>query len=122
MHPNLMRARRALAVAALLAASLAGCVAYPVDPGVYSPVPAASFDRSWAALRGAYEDQGVQILIEEKAGGTLRGRRGGININGTVTPQPDGTVKVQFHSTGNIAEDPSLVERVSQSYERRMGR
>jgi len=34
----------------------------------------------------------------------------------------DGGVRVEFKTSGNIDADPSLNERISNSYSRRMGR
>jgi hypothetical protein len=52
----------------------------------------------------------------------VRGRRGSINVVGNVRTQADGSVRVQFDTTGATQTDPTLIDRVSQAYERRMGR
>ena len=97
---------------------LAGCV-------VYEPVPAASpsrFDRSWNAALGAVQDAGVQISSAEPSTGVIRGTKDGIDVNTMVVRQNDGGVRVQFDTKGPTQNDPGLSNRLSQAYERRMGR
>jgi hypothetical protein len=117
---------RAAAAGAVLALALGGCVVYETAPGTYSVIPpappATSFDRSWAAAAGALADQGVQVTTEDRAAGILRGSRGSINVSANVRTQADGSVRVEFGTSGATAQDPTLIERISQSYERRMGR
>jgi hypothetical protein len=108
------------AVAVVAAAmALAACV-------VYEPVPAyqppSVFERSWAAAIGALQDQGVVISGQDRATGTVRGSRGAVNVVANVRTQADGSVRVEFNSSGAIASDPDLVNRISGSYNRRMGR
>jgi hypothetical protein len=103
-------------VAAALA--LAACV-------VYEPVPASqgpsTYDRSWAAAIGALQDQGVAINEQDRASGVVRGTRGPVTVTAVVRTQADGRVRVEFNTAGGGGE-PGLVERVSESYNRRMGR
>jgi hypothetical protein len=113
---------RLLCAGLLLAGSTVGCVVYDVPPPGYTVAPAASFDRSWAATVGALRDQGVTVTEENREAGVVRGRRGSINVVGNVRTQADGSVRVQFDTTGATATDPQLIDRVSQAYERRMGR
>ena len=92
---------------------------------VYEPVPvqrsvAERFDRSWSAASGALVDQGVAITAQDRASGTVQGTRGGTTITATLTTLADGSIQVKFGTRG--AEDPALIHRVSESYERRMGR
>jgi hypothetical protein len=114
-------AQRASMLSAVLIAALAltACV-------VYEPVPAypapASFDRSWSAAIGALQDQGVTINQQDRAAGVVRGTRGGIGVIANVRSQADGSVRVQFDTSGSTASDPGLIERISDSYHRRMGR
>ncbi|MGB2818017.1 MAG: hypothetical protein WBA53_08240 [Burkholderiaceae bacterium] len=102
-------------VAAALA--LAACV-------VYEPVPMAqgpsTYDRSWAAAVGALQDQGMAISEQDRASGVVRGTRGPVTVTALVRTQADGRVRVEFNTTGGA--DPGLVDRVSESYNRRMGR
>ena len=100
-----------------------GCV-------VYEPVPVASsslnapqrFDRSWNAATGAMADQGLTIVSQDRGAGVIRGTRGDIAIVATLQTLADGRVQVKFDSTGATSADPGLIHRVSESYERRMGR
>jgi hypothetical protein len=113
---------RALARAlcwALLALAPAACY-YPVYPATYA-VP-ASVDRSYNAVLGAMADNGLSILMDDRGAGRVVGRRGGIDVTGTVVPQSDGSVRVEFASSGATAQDPGLIERVTRAYNARMGR
>ena len=108
--------------AAALAAVVGGCVVYEVAPGTYAPAPVASFDRSWNAALGAFEDQGVPISSQDRGSGVIRGRRGGIDVTATLRTQADGSVRVELNTSGAVSQDPGLVERISRAYDRRMGR
>ena len=105
---------------AAAAALLGGCVVYePVPAGYGTP---ASFDRSWNAAVGAMREQGVTIIQEDRGAGVVRGTRGGINVTGSVRPQADGSVRVQFDTTGATTSDPTLIDRITRSYHAYMGR
>jgi hypothetical protein len=65
-------------------------------------------------------DQGLAIGIEDRSSGTIVGSIGAGSVTANVRQQADGTVRVQFDATG--ARDPALIERVSRSYDSRMGR
>jgi hypothetical protein len=106
----------------LAAVVLAGCVVYETAPGVYVPATPASFDRSWSAALGAFDDQGVRITSQDRSTGQIRGTRDGIDLVANVRPQADGTVRVEFNTSGATARDPTLIDRVSRAYDRRMGR
>jgi hypothetical protein len=112
---------RVVAVAAL--SLLGGCYAY--DP-YYHPYPhhalPPKFDQAWTATLGAFVDQGVEIQTQDKANGVVTGRRGGVNINAKLVTQADGRVRVEINAGGNLSEDPGLPDRVSRSYDARMGR
>lgn len=129
MHDLSRRTARAASIrsavaACIAAAGLAGCTYYgPAPYGTPYPVSTpASFDRSWDAALGAMADNGVAVTTQDRAAGTIAGRRGGIDVVTNLRQQADGSVRVEFNSRGNVAEDPKLIERVSASYERRMGR
>ena len=102
--------------------TLASCVVYdPYYP--YGPPPGPSkFDRAWNAAVGALQDQGVQIGNQDRASGTIDGRRGGINMKARVLTQADGSVRVEFNASGAMSEDPALPDRISRAYDARMGR
>lgn len=111
---NLKRLSRLVVVFALL--SLSSCVVYqPVPVGAPGPT---RFDQSWAAASGAIVDNGLAITQQDRATGVIRGERGDNAVTATLEPLPDGRVQVKFNARG----DPGLLERVSSSYERRMGR
>jgi hypothetical protein len=112
-------------VGAGLAAGLAACVVYEPAPGVYSSTPSgapSAFERSWYAVVGAFGDEGVQIVKDDRAAGTLVGRFGDIGVTASVRQQANGSVQVEFGVSGNIAANPSLKDRIVGSYNRRMGR
>jgi hypothetical protein len=113
-----------LALAAALAAA-AGCVVYdPYYPYGYpqAPSPQQMYDRSWNAAVGAMWDQGVEIVRQDRSGGVVEGRRGGVTVTSRILAQADGRIRVETHTGGNLAEDPGLSERLSRSYDTRMGR
>jgi hypothetical protein len=101
---------------------LPACTVYQTAPGVYSPYPPSSFDRSWSAVVGAFADQGVRVVTEDRAAGVVRGTRDGIDIAANVRTQADGSVRVEFSTSGATARDPELINRVSRAYDRLMGR
>jgi hypothetical protein len=108
-----------LKVMAIAAGSLAlaACVVY--EPAPYKAP--STYDRAWAAAIGAMQDQGVTINDQDRAGGVLRGTRGSTGVTAVVRTRPDGRVQVEFNTTGT-SSDPGLVERIGESYNRRMGR
>ena len=99
-----------------LALLVAGCTYY-VAPG--GP---ASFDRSWDAATGALRDQGLEIVSADRSTGIATGRRGMVDVTARVRSQADGSVRVEFNTPGSGAPDRDLMERVSRSYDQRMGR
>jgi hypothetical protein len=116
---------RATVVASMRSAVIVGAVALSLGACVvYEPVPAApsNFDRAWSAAIGAMQDQGVTITEQDYSRGVLRGSRGALAVSGNVLRQADGRVRVEFNTTGTIGTDPTLAERISSSYDRRMGR
>lgn len=117
-----MRLTVACCVAILAAALVSGCVVYQTAPGVYSPYPSTSFDRSWSAAVGALGDQGVRITSEDRSAGVVRGTRDGIDVVANVRTQADGSVRVEFNTSGATTRDPTLIDRISRAYDYRMGR
>ena len=110
---------RALLLAGFVLA-LGGCVVY--EPVVVQPSPQQRFDRSWDAAGGALADQGVTITAQDRGAGVIRGTRDGINIAASVQTLADGSIQVKFDQSGATSSDPNLIHRVSDSYDRRMGR
>ena len=114
---------RTIVLGCLLAAALiAGCTYYEVAPGVYATSSPTSFDRSWSAAVGALEDQGVRITSQDRGTGQVRGTRDGIDVLANVRTQADGSVRVEYNTSGATARDPALIDRISRAYDRLMGR
>jgi hypothetical protein len=67
-------------------------------------------------------DQGVQVTSQDRGAGQVRGTRDGIDVVANVRTQADGSVRVEFNTSGATTRDPTLIERISSSYDRRMGR
>ena len=111
----------ALLASLALALGLGGCTVYQTAPGVYAPMPSA-FERSWSAAVGALEDEGVRILTLDSNAGKASGARGDIGVTATVRTQADSSVRVEFSTSGNTAADPTLIDRITQRYNMRMGR
>ena len=111
--------RRGTLGAALCAAVLALSGCYYVPPAYPVQVP-ASFDRSFAAASGAMRDQGLAVNVEDRGSGTIVGTLGGATVTASVRQQADGSVRVQFDANG--PRDPALIDRISRSYDGRMGR
>jgi hypothetical protein len=117
-----MTALRGLFAIGLCLSLLAGCTYYEVAPGTYATSPVSTFDRSWAAARNAMIEEGVRINQEDRSTGTLSGDRSGIQVVALVRTQADGSVRVEFRTVGATTVDPQLIERISASYDRKMGR
>jgi hypothetical protein len=112
--------RVAFAIVAVVM-TLSGCVAYqPVPVAVVQPSMQERIDRSWDAAAGAMADQGMTITAQDRRAGMIRGDRGGTTITAQIETLPDGRVQVKFDSSG--APDAGLVDGVTDSYNRRMGR
>ena len=107
---------------ALALGATAGCTYYEVAPGVYQSSAPSKFDRAWNAAIGAFEDQGVQIVTQDRDAGYLSGTRDGINVTASIHTQADGSVRVQFDTSGDTNRDPTLIHRVDRAYDRLMGR
>ena len=52
----------------------------------------------------------------------IQGQRGGMTVLTRLNRQADGSVRVEFNVGGNLGEDPELPNRISRSYDARMGR
>jgi hypothetical protein len=64
----------------------------------------------------------VQIAIADRTAGIIEGRRGNLTVKARVLTQADGRIRVEFNTGGNLSEDPGLSDRISRSYDVRMGR
>ena len=122
-----MRSSRRNAIWGGLAAALTlllitGCTVYQTAPNVYSATPPSTFDRAWNAALGAAQDEGVQVTSQDRVNGVIRGTKGAFVVDIGVRTQADGNVRVEFNANGPTAQDPTLAQRLSQAYDRRMGR
>jgi len=110
---------------ALTVAMIGGCTYYQTAPGTYTTSSTSSvskFDRSWSATVGAFADEGVRVTSEDRGAGVIQGTRNGIHVTGDVRRQADGSVRVQLDTSGDTSQDPGLIDRITRSYQRRMGR
>jgi len=100
------------------------CTYYQTAPGTYttSSSTVSKFDQSWSAASGAFTDQGIRVTREDRNAGVIEGTRSGITVSGDIRRQADGSVRVQFDTSGDTASDPGLIDRVTRAYQRRMGR
>jgi hypothetical protein len=116
-----VKRRHLVVVSAML---LSSCVAYvpAYTPVVSQPTTQQRFDRSWEAANGAMYDQGLTITSQDRGAGMIQGQRGGITIITTLDTLADGSIQVKFASRGDDSKDPGLMRRVSDSFDRRMGR
>ena len=115
-----LKLRWLVAVSALV--SLSACVVYGPVPVSSQPTLQQRFDQSWAAAAGAISDQGFTIVSQDRGAGVIRGERGGITVTATLETLADGRIQVAFNAKGVSGPDAALVQRVSDSYDRRMGR
>ena len=109
-----------VASGAMLALSACSYYEAPVGTGAFTVMTPASFDRNFSAAAGAMRDQGLAISVEDPVTGVVVGSLDSNTVTAGVRQQADGNVRVQFDNKG--AYDPALLERISRSYNRRMGR
>ena len=117
-----MTIARAIAAVAASGMIIGACTVYQPAPAVYAPAQPSAFERSWNAALGSFEDQGVAISSADRSTGMIRGRRGDIELTANLRTQADGSVRVQFNTAGAMTQDPELINRVSRSFDVRMGR
>ena len=107
----------------LFALMLSGCYyPYPATPVSTGSTLQQRFDQSWSAAMGAMGDQGVYIDQQDRGAGVIRGSRNGIVVTATLFTRADDRIQVEFSQSGATSNDPDLIERVTDSYNRRMGR
>jgi hypothetical protein len=99
----------------ILALGLAGCVAYEA-------VPADPMQRPWQSAIGAIQDAGLHLVTADQATGTIRGARGSVEGIIVVRMRNDGRVGVEIRASDPAGQDPGLVQRLTDAYNRRMGR
>ena len=103
-----------------LALAIGGCP--PPPPPGRPPQTVDKYDRAWSAVLGALADEQVMVLQHDQVAGSVRGSLGDVTVNASVLRQADGSVRVEFGVSGNLAAHPNLKERLAGSYNRRMGR
>ena len=114
----IVRIALGLALASLM---FSGCTVYQTAPGVYSPAPPSAFDRAWDAARGAAYDEGVTVTSEDRSQGLILGRRGPFDVTIRLMTQADGSVRASIKTRGPEGQDPTLNQRLTAAYNRRMG-
>jgi hypothetical protein len=102
--------------ALLVALALSGCVYY-APPPQQDPV-----EVSFNAALGALQDVGMTVASADRASGTLRGMRGNVEGVIQVSMRADGRVGVQITARDPSKVDPGMVDRLTEAYNRRMGR
>lgn len=110
---------RLLVLSLCMALLSAGCTYYGYPPGP-PPPQATNYDRSFYAAADALRDQGVTIQVQDQATGNISGNFGSTPVSASIRQQADGSVRVAF-TTGD-SRNPGLIDRITQSYNRRMGR
>jgi hypothetical protein len=116
-----MRAPALLLAITAAGTALTGCYYYGPAPGYYAYNYPATYERAWGAALGALQDAGVQTTSVDQGAGVARGTVNGVDVTVSVNRQADGTTRVQFDARPSD-RDPTLAQRFSQAYERRMGR
>ena len=101
--------------AIIVAVGLAGCV-------YYAPQPVDQVEVSFNAALGALQDSGLTVVTADRGTGTLRGTRGNVEGVIQVSRRADGGVGVQIDVRDPSRSDPGLSDRLTQAYNRRMGR
>ena len=89
---------------------------YPVAP------PPSAFDRAWDAAVGAAYDEGVQVTVQDRGSGLIRGTKGSADVEISVRTQADGSVRVAINARGPGSRDTALADQINRAYDRRMGR
>ena len=75
-------------------------------------------DAGRRAILGAMEDNGLAVVSADRGTGTVRGTRGAAEGTIVVQMRNDGRVGVEINGKG----DPGLTQRLTEAYNRRMGR
>lgn len=112
-------------IISLITVLITGCTYYQAAPGDYytrTTTTTSKFDQSWSAASGALVDQGVYITTQNRDAGILQGTRGGTKVTVNIRNQADGSVRVEFDTSGSNKHDPTLIDRINSSYSTRMGR
>jgi hypothetical protein len=65
-------------------------------------------------------DEGLALTVQDPGSGKLVGQLDASTVTASVRQQADGSVVVEFNSSN--PRDPTLLDRISRAYDRRMGR
>jgi len=95
---------------AFLALAPAACYYAPYP---YTTTVPASFDRSYNAVIGAMGDNGLSILMEDRPAGRVIGRRGGIDLTGSVISQLP-----PVHASSTVGSGDAALAGFAVAYER----
>ena len=87
-----------------------------------APPTVNKFDQSWSAASGALVDQGVNITSQNRGAGIVQGTIDGSVVKITLLSQANGSVRVEFDTSGTTKHDRAVIEQIASSYNRRMGR
>ncbi|MBV1959694.1 MAG: hypothetical protein KUG53_03055 [Pseudomonadales bacterium] len=98
-----------------------GCASEQAQSDSYSAPAISMFDRAWSGAHSAFSDQGVKITRSDRNTGIIHGSRDEILLTATINQRADGSVEVKFKTSGKTSNDPDLINRVSQAYNRSMG-
>ena len=111
-------------VVGLMLCALAGCDSTGAPPTMvpttYPGEQPGAFDRAFDAARRAMREQGLTTVSEDKDSGSIIGKLASTTVSVSVRKQGDGTTRVQFSASDN--GDPTLLDRLSRSYDHQMGR
>ena len=119
-HPVAGKVAACATVAMLLGSA---CTYHEAPPAPYpAPPPQSTFDRAWDAAVGAAYDEGVQVTVQDRESGLIRGTKGSTNVEISVRTQADGRVRVAINARGADRSDTALADQINRSYDRRMGR
>ena len=109
-----------LVISLLIIVLMSGCTYYQTVPNTTPGM--SKFDQSWNAANGAFTDQGVRLINQNRTAGVLQGSYNGVNVTITLISQANGSVRVEFDTSGTSSRSKSDIERIASSYNRRMGR
>ena len=101
----------------LISLLLTACTYYQTAPPTVN-----KFDQAWSAASGALVDQGVNITTQNRGAGIVQGSIDGAEVKITLLSQANGSVRVEFDTSGTTKHDRTVIERIASSYNRRMGR
>jgi hypothetical protein len=117
----LIRLRPAL-LAGWLVLAFPGCETTDPVPSHASVTARARYDRSWSAALGAMADVGIPVSLADQSTGWIRGKSSAGEVGIHLGQTPDGTVRVQIDTKSVASQDQGLSDRLTQAYNRRMGR